>query len=534
MPQTPQIGEDVTALMGGAGQSPPSAAPPVGADVTHLMQTPTFHTENQKDANGNAVVDPAALASALGVNMAGIDPSAAGHALLNVVKGWVDAGPHAVVEGLRDIWHGNYAKGAHGVITGAATTAAPMVAPEVLPAIAAAPGAAAADGGAGYAGSAGASRLASAVGATPDQAALAGDVAGLGAGAPSRRSVCRRWRGGARTARPSRWGRLHAVHARHSSRARRERRRRASRAAVPRGGPQQRDSDRRERRRRASARESGRRRGRRNRAARRRDMVQQFPNAPSRRWRTPSSSASSQMPGSSPADLAAARQVIREYGLDQPRSLAEADSLRIRLNAENRSAGRARASAAHRHADRCRLCRATGGGQSTARWHLRLAGTERRRRHPRLAAVGRLDSEALRNAADPFTRGLRGESTVARTGTTSLTRRVGQKVAQLGGAALGAAFGGPVGAALARRWAQSLTAGLTAKNMSKNELLERAFRQSFTSPPVMSVQGIPQSILGAGRLGRTPLIRPAPQLPRGTARCHLDSDAKTPASRSRR
>jgi hypothetical protein len=517
MPQTPQIGEDVTALMGGAGQSPPSAAPPVGADVTHLMQTPTFHTENQKDANGNAVVDPAALASALGVNMAGIDPSAAGHALLNVVKGWVDAGPHAVVEGLRDIWHGNYAKGAHGVITGAATTAAPMVAPELLPAIAAAPGAAALTAVAGYAGSAGASRLASAVGATPDQAALAGDVAGLGAGAAIAKvgvPALTKWSANRKAlqmgadymqstrdiqaalgvkaedvhrARPF----LESVHAN----------------GIPIAGKEDaaqqlvKAAD-------VAVSEIEQHVG---------DMVRQFPNAAVPPLQNAIIKRVVQMPGSSPADLAAARQVIREYGLDQPRSLPEADSLRIRLNAENRS-----------------LLEGSGVRQRTATLtNAAFVARQEAANQLRDGIYGALEQNgvegirdlrqsegsilALRNAADPVTRGLRGESTVARTGTTSLARRVGQKVAQLGGAALGAEFGGPVGAAVGAEVGQSLTAGLTAKNMSKNELLERAFRQSFTSPPVMSVQGIPQSTAG----GWTPWSyslesNPAPQLPSGT------------------
>jgi hypothetical protein len=91
-----------------------------------------------------------------------------------------------------------------------------------------------------------------------------------------------------------------------------------------------------------------------------------------------------------------------------------------------------------------------------------------------------------------LTRGLRSESTVARTGTTSFPRRVAQKVAQLGGAALArrSAVRSALRSALRRE--TRMTAGLTAKNMSKNELLERAFRQSFTSPPVMSVQRMPR------------------------------------------
>jgi hypothetical protein len=102
------------------------------------------------------------------------------------VDEWGKAGPHAVVQGLTNLYLGNYAKGAHQVATGAAVTAAPMVAPELLGALAAAPvatGSALATGTAATIIAAPpAKKLAVAAGLTEDQAQLVEDAVGLGAG----------------------------------------------------------------------------------------------------------------------------------------------------------------------------------------------------------------------------------------------------------------------------------------------------------------------------------------------------------------
>jgi hypothetical protein len=80
--------------------------------------------------------------------------------------------------GVKDIFKGNFAKGAHEVIGGAMTAASP-----ILPfAGAAAPIATGLAMGGGYAGQQLATGAADALGATPDQKALAGDVGGLAAG----------------------------------------------------------------------------------------------------------------------------------------------------------------------------------------------------------------------------------------------------------------------------------------------------------------------------------------------------------------
>lgn len=102
------------------------------------------------------------------------------------VSAWSDAGPHRVVEGLKDAAAGNVARGARDVIRGGLVTAAPMLLPAAGAAIVAAPtaalGAAAlgtvVGGGAALATDMGAKAL----GASDDQAGLASDVAGLVAG----------------------------------------------------------------------------------------------------------------------------------------------------------------------------------------------------------------------------------------------------------------------------------------------------------------------------------------------------------------
>lgn len=99
------------------------------------------------------------------------------------VNRWGEVGPHAVVEGVRDISRGNYAAGGRQVVSGAALTALPMVAPQAMRAFAAAPVATTVTAGAGVvggvAGQQAAQHAASAMGATEDQAGLVGDVTGL-------------------------------------------------------------------------------------------------------------------------------------------------------------------------------------------------------------------------------------------------------------------------------------------------------------------------------------------------------------------
>ncbi len=105
--------------------------------------------------------------------------------VLSLARLWATNGPHAVVQGIKDFMGGDYAKGAHEAISGAGITALPMVAGPAVMAAAGAPVTAAATLAGGYAGGKLAPMAAEALGATPDQAALAGDVgmvAGAGAG----------------------------------------------------------------------------------------------------------------------------------------------------------------------------------------------------------------------------------------------------------------------------------------------------------------------------------------------------------------
>jgi hypothetical protein len=92
---------------------------------------------------------------------------------------WGTAGPHTVVEGIRDVGRGNIARGARQVLRGTTVTAAPMLLPELA---AASPVAMALGLGGGLAAQYGVEKGAKALGASEDQAGLAGDVAGLAGG----------------------------------------------------------------------------------------------------------------------------------------------------------------------------------------------------------------------------------------------------------------------------------------------------------------------------------------------------------------
>jgi hypothetical protein len=101
-----------------------------------------------------------------------------GAGLRDALGGYVEGGPGEVGGGIADILRGNIARGAHRTISGAGTTMLPA-----LPfAAAAAPGMMLRGAAGGYAGSKLAHSGAEAIGATPDQADLAGDLGGLAGG----------------------------------------------------------------------------------------------------------------------------------------------------------------------------------------------------------------------------------------------------------------------------------------------------------------------------------------------------------------
>lgn len=418
-----------------------------------------------------------------------IDPDPLLANIKGLISKWGEAGPHRVVEGLRDLWRGNYAKGTNDVLNGAAITAAPMLAPVAIPAMMAAPGATALTLGAAAAAQAATPPVARALGATPDQADLAGTVAGIGTGTAVAKfgvPAVARWSttnkaykmGAAYTqstrdiqaalgvspddvhlARPF----LEAVHAN----------------GIPIAGEQDaagqlvKAAD-------AAVEEI---------EAHVASIVRQFPQATAPAANRAILAKVAQMPGASASDMTAAKAVITQYGLDKPLSLADAESLRVRLNAENRSflegTGVRQRTAAMTNAPYVARQEAANQLRSGIYDTLEQNGVEGIRDLRR----GEGAVLKLRNKAVPLTEGLRSEATVARTGKTSLVRRIGQKTLTLSGAAGGAYVAGPFGAAAGAEVGSELGSGLTTKNLSKNALLDRAFRQSFTSPPVMSVQG---------------------------------------------
>lgn len=429
-----------------------------------------------------------------------------------VVNAWGEHGPHAVVQGLRDLLAGNFSRGAHEVITGAGITAAPMIAPALLPAVAAAPGATALTVGGGAAAQHVASAVASEAGATPDQAALAGDVGSLGVGAAIAKvgvPMLARW---STTRKASQMGADYMQSTRDIQSALGVSAEDVHRArpfletvhnnGIPITGKED-----------AVAQfvkaanvavdEIEQHIG---------GLVQQFPTAQTPAIGQVILRRVARMPGVSAADRAAALKVIADYGLNKPRSLADSESLRIRLNAENRSTLEG-SGVRQRNAvltNPVYVARQEAANQ--LRDEIYGALEQRGVQGIRDLRLSEGSIIALRDKADPLTRGLRGESTVARTGETSLPRRLVQRVAPAVGAGAGASIGGPPGAAVGAELGRDLTYGLTTKNMSKNALLERAFRQSFTSSPVMSVQRIVPRGPGQSATSGRPRL-PPPSLP---------------------
>jgi hypothetical protein len=162
-----------------------SDAQPIGAfSLADAQPAATFRTTNERDAAGDPVVrlktESAAEGDQLLANMRNIRDW-----LGEKIDQWGQAGPHAVVEGLRQMQAGEYSKGLHQTAMGGLVTAAPMVAPQLLAAAIAAPVATAAS----VAGGVGLAAVAEPVGKeigrfsglSEDQAQLVGDVfAGAG------------------------------------------------------------------------------------------------------------------------------------------------------------------------------------------------------------------------------------------------------------------------------------------------------------------------------------------------------------------
>lgn len=423
-------------------------------------------------------------------------------AVVNGVNAYGEAGPRRVRRGMEEIGlhvfppigpqyePQNITRGAHDVIVGGGVTALPMVAPSIARAAIANPLGTALVAGAGAGGQELAYHGAKAAGASEDVANLAGDVGGAGAGAAVAKlgvPALARWSANRKAAQ---MGRDYSQSTRDIQAALGVNADDVHRArpfletvhnnGIPIVGKEDaasqlvKASD-------VAVDEIEQHVG---------DLVRQFPQASVAPMQRAVVSRVAGMPGASADDIAAAQQVIAQYGLNRPQSLAAAESVRVRLNAENRAvlegSGVRQRTAAMTNPVFVARQEAANQLRDGIYGALEQQGVEGVR-DLRLAEGSILK---LRNAADPLTRGLRSESTVARTGTTSLPRRIVQKVSQLGGAAVGAQVGGPLGAAAGSEIGDTLTSGLTAKNMSKNELLERAFSQSFTSPPVMTVQRV--------------------------------------------
>lgn len=507
---------------------------------------PVFRETNAKDTHGNAIVDSdfSRIPDPDGALSQSAETAPVGRA-------YAHAGPGAVMQGWRDLKAGNYARGLNEILNGGLMTAAPMLGPAGVEELIARPLATAATAGGVAAAQALAAPAAREVGATPDQADLAGTVAGLGVGAAIAKvgvPALAKWStnnkavtmgkdylqstrdiqaalgvnaADVHAARPF----LEAVHANDIPIVGKEGENGAAGQLVKAANVAVDHIE-----------------------NHIKSVVQQFPDATVPPAHNAILSKVAQMPGSKASDLAAARKVIADYGLDQPRSLADAESLRTRLNAENRST---LSGSGVKQRDAAMTDPAYVARQQAAN-SLRdgIYDTLEENGVQGIRDLRRSEGSiiAIRNAADPSTRGLKSESTVARTGETSLPRRIGQIVLRGGGAAAGASVAGLGGAAVGAEIGNDLGAGLTSKNMSKNALLERAFSQSFTSPPVMSTQQyrptidiVPQGgprALSAPGLPAAPPPPPAAQLGPGARPMAAAPDASfvrgssaTPATR---
>jgi hypothetical protein len=109
---------------------------------------------------------------------AGVGDEARGNQ--QMAQRYINAGPKEVMGGAKDIGQGNISRGAHRIITGTGVSALPAMASVLPMAMAEAPLATGLSLGGGMLGQYGGRKAAEAVGASPDQADLAGDVGGLG------------------------------------------------------------------------------------------------------------------------------------------------------------------------------------------------------------------------------------------------------------------------------------------------------------------------------------------------------------------
>lgn len=108
--------------------------------------------------------------------------STEGHGMLGGLAEWDKASGGEIGGGVGDILKGDVAKGLHRIISGTGSATVPAAALVAAPLAAAAPLTTALSLGGGMAGQTLGQKAASAMGASPDQAALAGDVGGLAGG----------------------------------------------------------------------------------------------------------------------------------------------------------------------------------------------------------------------------------------------------------------------------------------------------------------------------------------------------------------
>jgi hypothetical protein len=155
--------------------APPTTPPPTTASITATQPSWLSRTVNE-------AINPSPNDTVLrALNDAPTGPFGLS---MNQIFDYIKSGPGNLKKALDDLQAGNYARGGHEAIVGAGVTASPFMGGSLMPAETIL-GNLIKTGGpilAGVGGKALVGKMATDYGATPDQAALAGDIGALGAG----------------------------------------------------------------------------------------------------------------------------------------------------------------------------------------------------------------------------------------------------------------------------------------------------------------------------------------------------------------
>lgn len=200
---------------------------------------------------------------------------------------------------------------------------------------------------------------------------------------------------------------------------------------------------------------------------------------------------------------------LKDLPLWKPLTIEQADRLRLQLNYENKGILK-------KNNYDVQTARAVDPGFAARE---AAVGALRDGIYQQLEARGihgiadlRRDEGALikvRNAADSHS--LKGESKVGGTGANTLPRRIAGAAVVGGSAMAGDLVGGYPGAAVGAMVGEHLRRSVVTPNMTRNELIERAFKKSTGHP--VALPTIPAAPVIAGHLQAAPIVTPPPADP---------------------